>query len=74
MDQSIRPMSDAERELHIKDCGDLMQAAMVRYEESNNFHDRADADSWRILMERAIKARSPEQVALMEQERGICNA
>ena len=74
MDQSIRPMSDAERELHIKDCGDLMQAAMARYEESNNFHDRADADAWRILMERAIKARSPEQVALMEQERGICNA
>jgi hypothetical protein len=74
MDQSIRLMTDAERELHIKDCGDLMQAAMVRYEESNNFHDRADADSWRILMERAIKARSPEQVALMEQERGICNA
>lgn len=74
MDQSIRPMSDAERELHIKDCGDLMQAAMVRYEDSNNFHDRADADAWRMLMEKAIKARSPEQVARMEKEKGLTNA
>lgn len=74
MDQSIRLMSDQERELHIKDCGELMQAAMARYEASNNLHDRADADAWRMLMERAIKERSPEQVALMEQERGICNA
>ena len=71
MDQSIRPMSDAERELHIKDCGDLMQAAMARYEASNNFHDRADADAWRILMERAINARSQDQVARMEKNRGI---
>lgn len=74
MDQSIRPMSDAERELHIKDCGDLMQAAMVRYEDSNNFHDRADADAWRMLMEKSIKARSPEQVARMEKEKGLTNA
>lgn len=74
MAQSIRPMSDAERELHIKDCGDLMQAAMVRYEDSNNFHDRADADAWRMLMEKAIKSRSPEQVARMEKEKGLTNA
>jgi len=74
MDQSIRLMSDAERELHIKDCGDLMQAAMVRYEDSNNFHDRADADAWRMLMEKAIKSRSPEQVARMEKEKGLTNA
>jgi hypothetical protein len=38
MDQSIRLMSDQERELHIKDCGELMQAAMARYEASNNLH------------------------------------
>lgn len=74
MDQSIRLMSDQERELHIKDCGDLMQAAMARYEASNNLHDRADADAWRMLMERAIKARSPVQVLRMEQERGISHA
>ena len=64
-------MNDAERELHIKNCGDLMQAAMVRYEDSNNFHDRADADAWRILMERAINARSQDQVARMEKNMGI---
>lgn len=74
MDQSIRLMSDQERELHIKDCGELMQAAMARYEASNNLHDRADADAWRILMEKAIKARSPEQVARMEKEKGLTNA
>jgi len=74
MDQSIRLMSDQERELHIKDCGELMQAAMARYEASNNLHDRADADAWRMLMERAIKARSPVQVLRMEQERGISHA
>ena len=74
MDQSIRLMSDQERELHIKDCGELMQAAMARYEASNNLHDRADADAWRMLMEKAIKARSPEQVARMEKEKGLTNA
>ena len=67
-------MTDADRELHITDCGRLMQEAMARYEESNNFHDRADADAWRMLMERAIKARSPVQVLRMEQERGISHA
>jgi len=67
-------LSDTERELHIKDCGDLMQAAMARYEASNNLHDRADADAWRMLMERAIKARSQVQVFRMEQERGISHA
>jgi len=67
-------LSDTEREAHIKDCGRLMQEAIQRYEQSGNFHYRADADAWRILMERAIKGRSPEQVARMEQERGLCNA
>ena len=64
-------MADSELEAHIKSCGQLMQDAMSRYEQSGCFSDRGEADYWRIAMESAIKSRSPEQVARMETDRGI---
>jgi len=64
-------MTDSERELHIKNCGELMQAAWQRYEESGCFDARGEADMWRVLMCAAIQGRSPEFVARMEKERGI---
>jgi hypothetical protein len=65
------PMSDQEREAHIKACGVLMEDAMQRYYETGDFGHRGEADRWRLLMQEAIKGRSPEQVKRMEQERGL---
>lgn len=65
------PMSDAERELHIRSCGYLMEDAMRRWCETGDFGYRGEADRWRILMEQAIKSRSAAQVARMERERGL---
>ena len=64
-------MSPQELELHIQHCGKLMQAAMADYEASGCFSDRGEADAWRLRMEAAIKARTPETVAAMETERGL---
>lgn len=64
-------MTDNERELHIKSCGQLMEQAMGNYEASGSFHDIADAHAWRMAMEAAIKARTPQTVARMESERGL---
>jgi hypothetical protein len=68
---STKSMSDRERELHIKDCARLMEDAMARYYETGCFSHRGDADRFRLLMEEAIRGRSPEQVAKMESELGL---
>ncbi|MHB1201473.1 MAG: hypothetical protein ACYCZ6_18360 [Polaromonas sp.] len=60
-----------EIEIHIKQCGQLMQDAYARYEVSGDFSERGEADAWRMTMERAIALRSPAVVASMEAERGI---
>lgn len=64
-------MNAAELERHIKDCGDLMADAYARYEASGLFSDRGEADRWQLEMKRAIAARSPAQVVVMEVERGL---
>jgi hypothetical protein len=68
---STRSMSDEERELHIRDCGWLMEDAMRRYCETGCFSHRGEADRWKLLMEEAIRGRSAEQVARMEREKGL---
>jgi hypothetical protein len=65
------PLTDAERERHIRDCAWLMEDAMRRYYETGCFGYRGEASRWRLLMEEAIKGRSAEQVARMERERGL---
>lgn len=71
--RSIRrtSLTDAELERHIKSCGWLMEDAMQRWYDTGCFSHRGEADRWRLLMEEAIKSRSPAQVAKMERERGI---
>jgi predicted RNA-binding Zn ribbon-like protein len=64
-------MSDTELERHIQDCGWLMEDAMRRWCETGDFGYRGEASRWKLLMEEAIKSRSPEQVARMERERGL---
>lgn len=67
-------MTDAERELHIQSCGELMQIAMQRFYETHDDAYRAEARTWLDLMEEAIMARSAEQVTHMEAQRGLANA
>lgn len=57
-------MSDDERELHIKHCGDLMEEC---YRQGNS----EAAHGWLQAMNQAIQARSPEQVARMEKAAGL---
>lgn len=57
-------MNDAELEQHIADLGRLIEKA---YAEG----DRAAALAWNDARTAAIMARSPEQVARMEEERGL---
>jgi hypothetical protein len=66
-----KPLTDGEREKHIKDCAWLMEDAMRRYYETGCFSHRGEADRWRLLMEEAIRGRSAEQVARLERERGL---
>jgi hypothetical protein len=68
---SLVGVSDQERELHIKQCAWLMEDAMRRFHESGCFTHRGEASRWRLLMEEAIRGRSPAQVARMEAERGL---
>jgi hypothetical protein len=64
-------VSDNERELHIRNCGYLMEDAMRRWCETGCFSYRGEADRCRLLMQEAIRARSPEYVARLERERGL---
>lgn len=64
-------MTAKELETHIQDTGLLMIAAYNRYEASGCFADRGEADGFRLLLEAAISARSPQAVAQMEAERGF---
>ena len=64
-------MTDSERELHIKSCGQPMEQAMGNSEAPGSFHDIADAHAWRMAMEAAIKARTPQKVARMEEQLGL---
>ena len=62
---------DAERELHIADCGRHMLAAYARYEASGCLGDRGEADRWRLMQAEAIKARGADVVAQLEAARGL---
>ena len=64
-------MTDQERELHIRDCGRLMEDSMRAYHLTGCFSHRGDADHFRLLMQEAIRSRPPAFVAKLEQERGI---
>ena len=57
-------MTDPELEQHIADLGLLIERAMAE-------GDRAAAVAWAAARADAIKARSPQQVARMEEERGL---
>lgn len=57
-------MTDAELEQHITDLGRLILKAMAD-------GDRAAAVAWSSARTAAIMARSPAQVARMEEERGL---
>ena len=52
-------MTDAEREAHIKSCGLLMLKA-------HHEGDAAGARHWLELQNEAIRARTPRQIARME--------
>jgi hypothetical protein len=54
-------MTDFELEQHISDLGRLIEKAFAE-------GDRAAAVAWSNARTAAIKARSPEQVARMEQD------
>ena len=64
-------MTPDELEAHIRDCGAHMQAAWSLFAETGWYEDRCDAIFWRKKMEDAIKARTPETVARMEEQRGL---
>lgn len=57
-------MTADELEAHIGDCGRLIESEMAA-------GNREAAMGWVQAMEEAIKARSAEQVAKMEAERGL---
>lgn len=59
-----KTMTEEEREAHIGDCGRLVESEM----KAGN---REAAMSWLQAMQDAIKARTPEQVARLEGERGL---
>ena len=55
---------DEKRELHIKHCGDMMEA---NYAQGN----REAAMAWLQAQNEAIKGRSAAQVANLEKSRGL---
>ena len=59
-----KDMTDAEREAHIGDCGRLIESEMAA-------GNREAAMGWMQAMQEAINARTPEQVARLEAERGL---
>ena len=61
--QEAKTMSDDERELHIKHCGELMEA---NYAQGN----REAAMGWWQEQVKAINSRSPKQIERME--RAMC--
>lgn len=65
------PLTDEGRERAIVTSGLEMQRAMREWEHTGCFAARGRADFWRVCMERDIHARSHEQVARLEQERGL---
>ena len=64
-------MTDSERELHIKDMGDKLNAAYAQYEVTSCFADKGSALGFKCRMEAAISQRSAAQVARMECARGL---
>ena len=64
-------LSEAELERHISSCARLVEIAYARYESSSDLSDLGEAHRWRLLMEQAIAGRSAEQIARMEQARGL---
>jgi hypothetical protein len=65
-------LTDGEREAAIGLAASLVEYHVELYEISGCFTDRANADRARLAMEALIKGRSAEQIARMEQERGLC--
>ena len=64
-------MTDQKREQCIDNLALLIEGAMARWEATGCFHDRGQADGYRIHMERLICERSPEAVARMEVALGL---
>lgn len=60
-------MTAAELECHIADLAGHMEACYARFEAHGDSADRDSAVHFMHLRDQAIKARSPEQVARMEQ-------
>lgn len=64
-------MTDQQREKNIASLSTLIEGAMARYEASGNFHDRGQADGYRITRDSLIRGRSAEQVASMQEALGL---
>lgn len=64
-------LTDGEREAAIALAASLIEHHIELYEISGDFADRGNADRARLSMEALIKGRSAEQIARMEQERGL---
>ena len=64
-------MTDGQHELHIKSLGDQLNVAHALYEVSHCFADKGTALGIKCRMEAAIAARSPAQVARMEDNLGL---
>lgn len=63
--------SDEDREQQIRQAGLDMQHAYWEYERTGDLGSLGEAHKHRIRMTELIRGRSPQQVARMEQERGI---
>lgn len=64
-------MTDELRERSISNLALLVEGAMARWEATGCFHDRGQADGYRIHMESLINGRSPEHIDSMEIARGL---
>lgn len=69
--QAVSDAACAELERHILNCGELMRQAYARYEQTSCLADRGEAMRYERLQAEAIKARTPEFVAKLEQARGL---
>ena len=64
-------ITDVEREVHIKICGERMTKPYAAYKASGGPADRKEAQCWLAAMADAIRSRSAKTVARMELEKGL---
>jgi hypothetical protein len=67
-------MTDEQRERLIEAAGEQCAAWVGEYARTSCSAHLASAHFWRRRMEALIHGRSPQQVASMEQARGLANA